>query len=181
MNLLNEESNSQLSRSLSPSLLREDKQNKKLIESLRDLAERNVFPVVEVTIDDEVKEYSPILNWFSFDSKFKKPVPKNINFKCIVCGKKVIGELGKPGNRYKHIKTHLDCAEWSRLYEIAKDEIKSKPKKLIDKKQLSLVKFFLTSNVAMEALENPHLRDVLDVKLSKYSFKNVILPNMMIF
>ena len=32
-----------------------------------------------------------------------------------------------------------------------------------------------------EALENPHLRDALHAKLSKYSFKNVILPNMVLF
>ena len=181
MNILNEASNSQVSRSLSPSILRENKRNKEAIESLRDLADKNIFHKVEVTIGKEVKEYTSIFNWFNFDKVFKQQVPKKINFKCIVCGKSIIGDLGKPGNQYKHIKTHLDVKEWSRLYELSKEEIKSKPRKQINKKQLSLVKFFLTSNIAMEALENKHLRDALDVKLSKYSFKNVILPNMIVF
>jgi hypothetical protein len=44
-----------------------------------------------------------------------------------------------------------------------------------------LVKFFPSFNVAMEALENKYLRDYLQLKLSKFSFKKVILPNMMIF
>ena len=52
---------------------------------------------------------------------------------------------------------------------------------MIDKKQLNLVKFFLTSNVGMQALENKYSRHSLQLKLSKYSFKKVILPNMMVF
>ena len=140
-----------------------------------------MFPLVEVKIGGKVKEYSSVLNWFNFVEKFNKPVPKTINFECIVCGKKSIGELGKPGNKYKHIKTHKVGADWSDLYEIFKEEVKAKPKKILDKKQLNLVKFFITSNVALEALENPWLRECINVKLSKYSFRNVILPNMMIF
>ena len=37
----------------------------------------------------------------------------------------------------------------------------------------------MTSNVAMEALENKHLLDLINSKLSKYLFKNIVLPNMM--
>jgi hypothetical protein len=44
-----------------------------------------------------------------------------------------------------------------------------------------MVKFFITSNVALEALENPWLRECINVILSKYPFKYVILPNTMIF
>ena len=44
-----------------------------------------------------------------------------------------------------------------------------------------MVKFFLTSNVAMQALENKYLRESLQFKLSRYSFKKVILPNILIF
>ena len=181
MRLLNEASNSQASRSLSPSVLENNNNNKECIQSLLELAQSNVFPLVEVKIGGKVKEYSSVLNWFNFVEKFNKPVPKTINFECIVCGKKSIGELGKPGNKYKHIKTHKVGADWSDLYEIFKEEVKAKPKKILDKKQLNLVKFFITSNVALEALENPWLRECINVKLSKYSFRNVILPNMMIF
>jgi hypothetical protein len=47
-----------------------------------------------------------------------------------------------------------------------KEETKSILKKILDKKQLNLVKFFLSSNVAMEALENKYLRNCLQLKLS---------------
>ena len=91
----------------------------------------------------------------------------------------MIGESGKPGNKYKHLITHKDCVEWSRLYEICKAENLPKPEKSTDKKHLSLVKFFKTSNLAMEALENKHLLDLINSKLSKYLFKNIVLHNMM--
>jgi hypothetical protein len=134
---LNEASNSQISRSLSPSLLREDKQNNESVELLLNLAARNIFPQIEVMIDKQVKKYTPILNWFNFENDIKKPVSKHLNFNCIICGKTVIGELGKPGNKYKHLKTHKDGAEWSRLYEICKAEVKSKPKKSIDRNRVN--------------------------------------------
>jgi hypothetical protein len=59
---LNEASNSQISRSLSPSLLREDKQNNESVELLLNLAARNIFLQIEVMIDKQVKKYTPILN-----------------------------------------------------------------------------------------------------------------------
>ena len=74
-----------------------------------------------------------------------------------ICEKSFDGVLGKPGNLLKHLKNHPEGAEWASRYDTFKEEAKSKPKKVLDKKQLNLVKFFLTSNVAMQALENKYL------------------------
>ncbi len=53
MRLLNEASNSQASRSLSPSVLENNNNNKECIQSLLELAQSNVFPLVEVKIGGE--------------------------------------------------------------------------------------------------------------------------------
>ena len=91
----------------------------------------------------KVKEYSSVLNWFNFVDKFNKPVPKTIYFECKVCGKKSIDELGKPGNKYKHTKTHKVGAEWSDLYEIFKEEFKQSQRRYCIKSNLIWLNFLL--------------------------------------
>ena len=84
------------------SFLRKDKQNNQSVELLLNLAARNIFPQIEVMIDKQINKYTPILNWFNFEHDITKPVSKHLNFNCIICGKTIIGESGKPGFK-KHI------------------------------------------------------------------------------
>ena len=177
MNILNEASNSQ-TRSLSPYLRSKPTVNREEIQLIKDLAADNKFNQVEVKIDGKIKKYSPIYNWFNFENEINSPSQKKLKFECLICEKSFDGALGKPGNLLKHLKIHVEGEEWANRYDIFKEEAKFKPRKLLDKKQLNLVKFFITSNVAMQALENKYLRDCLQFKLSKYSFKKVILPKM---
>jgi hypothetical protein len=80
----------------------------------------------------------------------------------------------------QHLLTHEEGRNWVELFKKNKECIKSDHKKL-DEKSLALVKFFIESNIAMEALSNKHLRSILPVKFTpgKYSFRNVFIPEMM--
>ncbi len=68
--------------------------------------------------------------------------------------------------------------EWVVAYRNYKASIKPKEIESNQSTSISLVKFFISSNVAISALENKHLRDALKIKISKYSFKKEILPSM---
>ena len=147
-----------------------------------DLAKISMFPKAKIKIGGKKVEYSSIYNWFNFIETFEKhPKQDKVKFDCIVCGKVINEKLGKPGNLLKHIKIHKEGLEWAKGYEIFKNENNFKPTKVLDKKKLCLVKFFLSSNIAMKALENKYLREALSFKLSRYSFKEVILPEMIVF
>ena len=56
---------------------------------------------------------------------------------------------------------------------------KSKSKLVIDRKLIDLVKFFISSNIAVQALSSKHLRRALSFKLSRRSFKKKVLPDLL--
>ncbi len=48
----------------------------------------------------------------------------------------------------------------------------------MDSKKFSLVKFFIDANMPMKALESVHLREMVDSRLAKFSFRERILPDI---
>jgi hypothetical protein len=48
----------------------------------------------------------------------------------------------------------------------------------IDSKVLGLVKFFIRLNVFLKLLKDKDLKKLLSLKLSKYSFQNIVIPKI---
>jgi hypothetical protein len=61
MKVLNENSKSQFSRSVSPAMIRRKSANEKKVAELIDLAKEKQFDLVKVKVIEKIKEYSPIL------------------------------------------------------------------------------------------------------------------------
>lgn len=81
----------------------------------------------------------------------------------------------------KHLKSagHEKVVEWFTLYDARSNKAKAlKGKKPLSFKLMCLVKFFIESNIALDALKNKHLRNALDLKIGKYKFENTILPEI---
>jgi hypothetical protein len=72
MKVLNENSKSQFSRSVSPAMIRRKTANEKKVAELIDLAEEKQFDLVKVKVKEKIKEYSPILNWFNFELEYSQ-------------------------------------------------------------------------------------------------------------
>jgi hypothetical protein len=70
MKVLNENSKSQFSRSVSPAMIRRKTANEKKVAELIDLAKEKQFDLVKVKVKEKIKEYSPILNWFNFELEY---------------------------------------------------------------------------------------------------------------
>lgn len=177
---------------------------KRQTEKIINNANLGIFEEVIVTIETEQKHYSPILNWFTFNKNFAEhPRSNKVDFKCIICHPSVtivstpLGKLymlfflflfflfkfqniGKPGNLQQHISIHEEGRNWISSFKKYKQSKTNNYRKL-DSQSIALVKFFIESNIAMNALSNKHLRSILTVKLkpSRYSFKNVFIPEMM--
>ena len=151
--------------------------NQKQAEDLVTDAENGVFSDVVFTFDGKEKNYSPIYNWFSSTRDFERRPDGNVRFTCIICRTILRVPLGKPGNLIKHgVGKHADFKLWYQRYEATKTSSNSFK---LDEKNLIFIKFFLTSSIALEAINNPYLRKCLSFKVpSAKTFKNVYLPNV---
>jgi hypothetical protein len=159
----------------------------KRIDELILNANSDKFNEVEIVIKGKKKKYTSIYNWFDFQTSFQEhPKKQLLGFNCIICKSEgnhniYSAPLGKPGNLLKHLYTHSLAKYWSDTYKKHKEKDSSINFKKIDTNTISLIKFFIDSNVALDALEDRNLRKILPVRLSKYSFKQTILPQMMQF
>lgn len=81
----------------------------------------------------------------------------------------------------KHLLTHKDSKKWIIAYDKdGKFDHTNKP--LVTDKTVSLIKFFINSNIAVHALKDKYLREILPVNLpSKYYFQNRLIPGMIEF
>jgi predicted nucleotidyltransferase len=69
--------------------------------------------------------------------------------------------LARTTNLNKHLKTHDLLDEWFKEYETYKQ-----PKKtVIDDTNLKLIKYFISSNVALKELKNKWLRELINVEV----------------
>ncbi|RNA00646.1 zinc finger BED domain-containing DAYSLEEPER-like [Brachionus plicatilis] len=120
---------------------------------------RNVFECKIVSIGDLQSKYSAALNFFEFQTEFAVKPTEPIRFTCIICNKVYSERLGATSNLNKHLEDHQCLENWIESY--------------------SKLKFFLTSNTAIQQLKNPFLRSILTVPLPHpHKFAKSILPQV---
>ena len=98
-----------------------------------------------------------------------------LSFNCIICNQKFDYELGDSSNLKKHLNHHKELYEWVELYDEAngKHDIKH-----LSSEKVYLVGYFITSDCALNELENEFLRKIVKIDLPcSTTFRNVILPN----
>ena len=77
---------------------------------------------------------------------------------------------GDFGNLNKHLLIHEISKKWYKLYQAySGDEINLDDG--ISEEKLNLIKFFVTSNIALAALENVFLRNILKDEIQMPSIK----------
>ncbi|RNA18860.1 hypothetical protein BpHYR1_014282 [Brachionus plicatilis] len=85
--------------------------------------------------------------------------------------------LGATSNLNKHLEDHQCLENWIESY--SKCLTRGKSKTNLTDNELNLVKFFLTSNTAIQQLKNPFLRSILTVPLPHpHTFTKSILPQV---
>lgn len=92
-----------------------------------------------------------------------------------MCNYAKVERIGKPGNLLKHLVTHEIGKKWANLFEAHKNTNKNHTVNKLDKNTIHLAKFF----IALKTLESKDLPQLLPFKMSRYSFKKVILPSLM--
>lgn len=140
------------------------------------LSEGGIFEKVEITLNNKKIPYCAMLNWFNFTRNFAMRPEGSLRFQCIYCSRTVLAALGKPGNLQKHLETHDITNLWLKKY-------KSNNNMMIGRKYKnntvsSVVKFFITSNLAILALKNPYLRELTRINIGKYALTKRIVPNL---
>jgi hypothetical protein len=148
------------------------------VNTMLDLGRNNKFPKKVITIDDDDCYYTPILNFFDFQDKFKKPPTENIKYKCKICETYQTSKFGKTTNLNKHLKTHDEYKKWHGLYQKhGKRFVDTK----LDSNTLTLIKYFIASNTALSELKNKWLRELLADKFDLVGpncFRDIILPKV---
>lgn len=150
--------------------------NNERISHLLDLSNGGIFEKVNIEIANKQHEYCAILNWFEFSRTFVTRPYESMPYQCIVCNRSVRAYLGKPGNLIKHLETHNDSKIWLKEYNSNKNmtSINKNPNNTVP----SVVKFFITSNLALLALKNPYLRELTRINIGKYALTKRIVPNL---
>lgn len=155
---------------------------KNIIRDLLKQAEDKNFPQKEFFFDDIRGKYTPVLNFFQHETQFSTKPKGRINFKCIVCNEELEARIGRFTNLNRHLNkhNHKDVKKWLELY--AKSNSKSQAPKLTPS-LLNLVKYFISSNMALSELSNKFLRGALSeaglVLPSSTSFRDTTLPQIM--
>lgn len=139
-------------------------------------AEQRVFRRKIFWIGNEPKSYSTVYAFFNSTVSFhEKPIEK-VSFKCKLCSTKIHVVLGRSGNLLKHVETHTEALPWVLMY---RNHLSHNKQLKLDKNTFHLIRFFVNSNVAIEALRDPDLREVLKVDIpDSRTFKRRILPRI---
>ena len=102
----------------------------------------------------------------------EKPKEK-IKFKCKVDKCILHAKFGDFGNLNKHLLIHEISKKWYKLYQAySGDEINLDDG--ISEEKLNLIKFFVTSNIALAALENVFLRNILKDEIQMPSISGIV-------
>ena len=83
-------------------------------------------------------------------------------------------------NLNKHLNIHKKTREWYDLY-LNNNNLKIKNEKIITNGDLSVIKFFITADTAINQLKNDFLRDMLDPSIkiySHYTFRYILIPSL---
>ena len=110
-------------------------------------------------------------------SKFDK-ISKLMDFFCIICTRKFSHKLGEISNLEKHLRCHEASREYIQLYRVYKENLKKDSIK-IDERLANLIKFFITSTVALTHANNPYLFKAIDLNIpDEKTFRTRIIPDV---
>lgn len=131
------------------------------ISQMLNFAKENKFPQKTIWFGTNKKYYTPVLHFFKHNSEFEtKPEKKtSIKFECKEEGCILNEYFGDFGNLNKHLKLHSKGKRWYELY--IKEKNKESSESGISPTKILLIKFFITSNLALKQLENVYLRKCL--------------------
>jgi hypothetical protein len=151
--------------------------NNNKIDDMVEKSRNDIFEKVNITINNKTRPYCAIFRWFIFPSRFVARPTTSIEFNCLVCERTVRAPLGKPGNLKKHLLTHEITKKWLKRYSTFNATTLTSLN--YDEQTSNLIKFFLNSNLAINACKDKYLRKLLKAPLGKYSLSNTIIPNIM--
>lgn len=157
-----------------------DEQDSFTVAKMIELGRHKIFPKKFVFMDQLKKSYTPVLHFFDHQSEFEEaPEKMKVKFICKIDGCVKYESFGALTNLNKHLLTHQESAQWYQSYIKSK---KSYSKPALSDAKLNLIKFFITSNLALSQLENVYLRKCLKdeialpcVKTFRFTFLNEIL------
>ena len=127
------------------------------------------------------KEYTSYLHFTTSIIRIQSQEDK-IEFSCIICKPaqkegKFKASIGRTSNIKKHLENFHGSilGKWFKAYDAFNNLKKSSRK--IDEDTLHLVKWFISSNSAIESLKNPDLRAILKPKIhSSKTFRESTIP-----
>lgn len=150
------------------------------INELLVLAKNDVFKKKTFLVNGKTKQYTAILHFFTSIREFNTKPKENVKFVCKEHGCKLEAPLGDFTNLNKHFinkpNNHPIGREWYILY---KKKSKNSQEKVLSDQTLNLMKYFISSDTALEQLNNKFLRKVFlpDLKVfSVWTFRYKILP-----
>jgi hypothetical protein len=159
------------------------------IDELLSLAKKKQFPPKKLILfGRKRKAYTVVLHCFNHIQQFQKR-PDQIQFHCKEClneenNKTSITVKITPKadftNLNKHLNIHKKTKEWYDLY-LNNNNSKIKNEKIITNGDLSVIKFFITADTAINQLKNDFLRDMLDPSIkiySHYTFRYKLIPSL---
>ena len=136
------------------------------LNDLMCLAKSNKFPKKLLSINGKIKRKTAVLHFFKFTNKYKSMPAGLIDFVCKINECKLRSPINDFSNLNKHLLTHKESKSWYDLY-IKRTRSSSK---LISDESLKVVKYFISSDTALDQMNNIFLREILDPKIKIYSF-----------
>lgn len=139
-------------------------------------AQHHIFRRKVFWIGGSGKSYSCVYVFYNSEIVFDEKPSGTLEFKCKLCSTPVHVPLGRSGNLLKHIETHTEALPWVQLY---REHANQSKQFRLDANTYHLIRFFVNSNVAIEALRDPDLRELVKVDLpDPRTFRTSILPRV---
>ena len=136
------------------------------VDQMINLSHQKIFPLKCVYFGAHKKKYTPVLHFFDHECEFDE-FSEKAKIKFICKQEKCVKHesFGALSNLNKHLLLHEKSKQWYQNY--VKSKKKTKSGMVLSDAKLNLIKFFITSNLALKQLENVYLRKCLkdEIKL----------------
>ncbi len=139
-----------------------EKLEEKTLGEIYDQAEKGVFSKKLFIFNNGQRHYSERLHFFDSKRIFDQPAPSKHSkimtaFSCKICKKTLHANIGVVTNLNAHLKTHLEFREKSlNNYEKCNGR-----DGILDEKTYDLVRYIVSSNTALDQLQNIHFAKLL--------------------
>jgi hypothetical protein len=156
---------------------------KSILNYLLKQAEDKKFPQKTFIFDKIKKNYNCALNFFECQTIFTNKPTGRIEFTCLGCEKIYHARIGRTGNLNRHLNSHQEqkLRKWIQLYDAWNTKCQHSK---ITAGVMIMVRYFITSNVALNELKNPILRYVFKKANISYpglhTFRHKTLPEVMV-